>query len=178
MRTDRLQRDFGIELRWTVFPLHPEIPEEGMALSELFRGRDFDVEGMRQRLKLVAGEVGLPLASNSRISNSRRAQELGKWAEAVGKGDQFRRGTYHAYFAEGRNIALLSELEAIAEAAGLPRDEVYDILAQGLFAEAVDNDWLRSRELAITAVPFHLLGEKTLVGFHPYEDFVQLVNGD
>jgi len=149
-----------------------------MELGDLFRGRNFDVGAMLQRLAVVAGEVGLPLMARTRIHNSRRAQELGKWAEAMDKGDQFRRGTYHAYFAEGRNIALLPELEAIAEAAGLPKNEVYDILAQGLFAAAVDADWARAAALAVTAVPFHLFGEKTLVGFHPYEDFVKLVAGD
>jgi len=55
---------------------------------------------------------------------------------------------------------------------------VYDILAQSLFADAVDADWARARELAVTAVPFHLFGEKTLVGFHAYEDYLKLVSGD
>ncbi len=178
MRTDRLRREYGIELRWTVFPLHPEIPEEGMELADLFRGRNFDIEAMQQRLTGVAAEVGLPLVARTRMFNSRRAQELGKWAEAMGKGDEFRRCTYHAYFAEGRNIALLPELDTIADAAGLPKDDVYDILAQSLFAEAVDADWARAMEMAVTAVPFHLFGEKTLVGFHPYEDYVKLLAGD
>lgn len=160
-----------------MFPLHPEIPEEGQELSDLFRGRNFDIEAMQQRLAAVAGELGLPVARRTRISNSRRAQELGKWAESMGKGDEFRHCTYHAYFAEGRNIALLPELEAIAEAAGLPKDAVFDILAQNLFAGAVDADWARARELVVTAVPFHLFGERILVGFHPYEDYVKLVTG-
>lgn len=149
-----------------------------MELSDLFRGRNFNVEEMQQRLMAVAGEIGLPVAKRTRISNSRRAQELGKWAETMGKGAEFRRCTYHAYFAEGRNIALLPELEAIAEAAGLAKDDVFDILVQSLFADAVDADWFRARELAVTAVPFHLFGEKTLVGFHAYEDYVKLVCGD
>jgi predicted DsbA family dithiol-disulfide isomerase len=178
VRTDRLQRDYGVELRWTVFPLHPEIPKEGMELADLFRGRNFAVESMQQRLRVVAGEVGLPMGTRTHIGNSRRAQELGKWAETMGKGDEFRRSTYHAYFAEGRNIALLPELEVIAEAAGLPKDDVFGILAQSLFADAVDADWSRAGELAVTAVPFHLFGEKTLVGFHAYEDYVKLVSGD
>ena len=178
MRTDRLRRDFGVALRWTVFPLHPEIHEEGMELADLFRGRNVDLEAMQQRLTGVAAELGLPLVARSRIYNSRRAQELGKWAEAMGRGDEFRRCSYRAYYAEGRNIALLPELETIAEAAGLPQDEVYYILAQSLFAEAVDADWVRAREMAVTAVPFHLFGEKTLVGFHSYEDYVKLLAGE
>ena len=178
MRTDRLRREYGVELRWTVFPLHPEIQEDGMELTELFHGRNFDMVAMRQRLTDVAAEIGLPLVGGIRIFNSRRAQELGKWAEFMGKGDEFRQCTYHAYFVEGLNIALLPELETIAEAAGLPKDDVYDILAQGLFAVAVDADWARAREMAVTAVPLHLIGEQALVGLHPYEDFVKLLARD
>lgn len=167
-----------MQLRWTVFPLHPEIPEQGMELAELFRGRDFDIEAMRKRLMAVATETGLLLAGRTRIYNSRRVQELGKWAETLGKGELFRQCAYRAYFAEGRNFALLPELETIAEAAGLPKDDVYDVLAQGLFAETVDADWARAMEMSVNAVPFHLYGERRLVGFHPYEDYVELVSGN
>ncbi len=149
-----------------------------MELADLFRGRNFDIEAMHRRLAAVAGELGLPLTPGTRTYNSRRAQELGKWAETMAKGDEFRRHAYHAYFAEGRNIALLPELESIAEAAGLPKGEVYDVLAQGLFSEKVDSDWARAGEVAVTAVPFHLYGESTLVGFHPYDDYIKLVTGD
>ncbi len=167
-----------MELRWTVFPLHPEIPEAGMDLADLFRGRNLDIEAMQRRLAAVAAEVGLPIVAKTRIFNSRRAQELGKWAEAIGKGNEFHRFAYHAYFVEGRNIALLPELETIAEAAGLPKDDVYDVLAQAQFAEAVDNDWARAARMAVTAVPFHLFDERALVGFHPYEEYVKLLAGE
>jgi predicted DsbA family dithiol-disulfide isomerase len=178
VRTDRLHREHGVEVSWIVFPLHPEIPEDGMELADLFRGRDFDIGAMQKRLTTVATELGLPLTARSRIANSRRAQELGKWAESMGKGDEFLRRAFHAYFAEGRNISLLPELEAIAEGAGLPKDEVYDVLSQGLFADAVDHDWARAARAGVTAVPFHLLGGKALVGFYPYDEYVKLLAGE
>jgi predicted DsbA family dithiol-disulfide isomerase len=52
---------------------------------------------------------------------------------------------------------------------------VRTVLEQRLFANAVDADWLRAREFAITAVPFYLYGEEPLVGYRPYEDFVKLI---
>jgi predicted DsbA family dithiol-disulfide isomerase len=45
--------------------------------------------------------------------NSRRAQELGKWAEALGKGDEFRKVVFKAYFADGKNIAKFLVLKEI-----------------------------------------------------------------
>ena len=57
--------------------------------AELFAGRSVDIQGIVQRLKRVAKELGLPLADRTKTYNSRLAQELAKWAEAEGKGDEF-----------------------------------------------------------------------------------------
>lgn len=175
MRTDRLQREYGVELRWTVFPLHPETPEAGLELSELFAGREAEIEAMQARLRRLAAAEGLPFAERSRTSNSRRAQELGKWAEERGEGNPFRRAVYRAFFVEGRNIALADELERVAGAVGLPGNEARAVLAEGSFAAAVDADWRRAGELAVTAVPTHLCAGRRLVGFSAYEDFERLI---
>ena len=175
MRTDRLQRDFGVELRWSVFPLHPEVPEEGMDLAELFVGREEQLGSMQARLLQLSIEEGLPLMERNRTCNSRRAQELGKWAESRGKGEPYMMAVYRAYFVDGRNIALVDELIRLAGDVGLPGDEAGAVLATKSFAEAVDGDWRRARELGISGVPTHLCGDRKLVGFSPYEDFVRLI---
>jgi len=170
-----LQREYGIELRWTVFPLHPETPMEGMELSELFAGREADIAAMQARLSRLAAAEGLPLAERTRTCNSRLAQELGKWAESRGSGDPFRRAVYRAYFVDGSNIALVDELLRIAGSVGLPLDEARAVLAERSFAAAVDADWQRAGELRITAVPTHLCGGKRLAGFSSYADFLHLI---
>jgi predicted DsbA family dithiol-disulfide isomerase len=175
VRTDRLQREYGIELRWTVFPLHPETPEQGTELTKLLAVGGDQIEAMQERLRQVAAAEGLPLAARTRTYNSRRAQELGKWAEAQGKGDDYRRAVYHAFFVKGRNIALVSELAKIAGEVGLSADEAQAVLAAKSYGAAVDADWQRSVDLGVTAVPTHLYDGKRLVGFSPYDDFVRLI---
>jgi predicted DsbA family dithiol-disulfide isomerase len=115
------------------------------------------------------------MAERTRTYNSRRAQELGKWAETLGKGAAFRAAVYKAFFVEGSNIALQDELVRIAEVAGLPGDEARGVIADGSFVAAVDADWQRARQMGVTAVPTHICGGKRLVGFSPYEDFVRLI---
>jgi predicted DsbA family dithiol-disulfide isomerase len=175
VRTERLQREYEVDLRWTVFPLHPETPVEGIELTELFAGREEDIKIMQRRLLQLTQEEGLPLAERTRTYNSRWAQELGKWAETVGKGADFRNAVYKAFFVEGRNIALIDELVRIAETVGLSGDGARATLLSKSFAAAVDADWQRARGLGVTAVPTHLCGGKRVVGFGSYDDFVRLI---
>ena len=145
-----------------------------MELSDLFAGR-VDVADALVRLRQVAGEVGLAIGDRTRTFNSRRAQEMGKWVEELGRGDAFRDAVFRAYFVDGRNIAKPEELKLIAESAGLPGEDALQVLSEYRFATAVDADWERARAFRITSVPTHIYGRYKLVGFHPYEDLCRLV---
>ncbi|RII28473.1 MAG: hypothetical protein CXR31_00900 [Geobacter sp.] len=175
MRTDRLHQEYGVQLRWSVFPLHPDTPQEGRELSELFAGREAMIRDMQARLLQIAAREGLPLAERSRTYNSRLAQELGKWAEEQSRGDEFRHAVYRAYFVDGVNIAQVEELVRIATTVGLPADGARTVLTERSFAAAVAADWQRAMDLGITAVPTHLCGGRRLSGFAAYEDFVRLI---
>jgi len=175
VRTERLQREHGVQLRWSAFPLHPETPLEGRELAELFAGREAMIRDMQARLLQVAAIEGVPLIKQSRTYNSRLAQELGKWAEAQGHGNQFHQAVYRAFFVDGVNIALVDELIRIVAAVGLPADQARTVLEERSYAAAVDADWQRAMELHITAVPTHLCGGRRLSGFAAYEDFERLI---
>ena len=156
-------------MKWIAFPLHPETPAEGQTLEELFAGRPVDVNGMKQRLKQVADELGLPLGDRKKTFNSRLAQEMAKWAESQGMGDAFHAAVFRAYYIEGRNIGKTEELVTLASSTGLPETEARRILASRDFQKAVDADWARSRALGITAVPTFAVGREAAVGFQPYD---------
>ena len=146
-----------------------------MELAELFVGREAMIRDMQARLLQVAATEGLPLTERSRTYNSRLAQELGKWAEEQGCGDQFRQAVYRSYFVEGINIAQVEEMVRIAAGVGLPPDIARNVLMERSFAAAVDADWQRAMDLRITAVPTHLCNGKRLAGFAAYDDFVRLI---
>jgi len=174
VRIEQLRREFEFDLTWRVFPLHPEIPEEGMTLEELFSGR-IDIAAIMTRLNGVASELELPFGKRIRTYNSRRAQELGKWAEDVNRGDQFKKTIYHAYFVDGRNIAQPHELTALASMIDLDPGEARQVLDQECYAAAVDADWQRASELGVTAVPTVVYGDRQLVGFQAYDNYRRLL---
>lgn len=169
MRIDQLRENYDIAVFWKAFPLHPDTPEEGLALEELYAGRGVDIHQVLRRLKQVADELGLPLGERERTYNSRRAQELAKWAESKGKGDRFDEAVFRSYFVDGRNISKVDELAAIARAIGLSEKEAIGVLESRTFRDAVDADWERSRTLGITGVPTFVIGQRGVVGFQPFE---------
>ncbi len=109
--------------------------------------------------------------------NSRLAQELGAWAESRDDGGRIHDGLFHAYFVDGVNIADVDALVAVAERAGLPAGEAREVVTERRFRDAVDRDWLRSRELGVTGVPTFVAGDRGVVGAQPYEVLERLVVG-
>ncbi len=170
-----MKKNYDIEVHWTAFPLHPETPEEGFTLEELFAGRPIDIKKVLSRLKQVADELGLPLAERKKTFNSRMAQELAKWAESKGRGDLFHETLFRAYFAEGKNIGKVEELVTLAKSMGLPEKEAKSVLESRTFKAPVDSDWSRSRALGITAVPTFVADHHEIVGFQSYEVLEQFL---
>jgi predicted DsbA family dithiol-disulfide isomerase len=130
---------------------------------------------MQARLKSTAAGLGLTFTERTMTYNSRRAQELAKYAEAQDRGDLFHRLAFEAYFARGVNIARYAVLRELAAAAGLDSLAAEQAVRQGRYKDAVDQDWRRCRAMGITAVPtFHVNG-RLLVGAQPYEAIEAMV---
>lgn len=158
--------------------MHPETPAEGITLEELFKGRNVDIPAMLKKLKKVADGLGLAFGDRKMTCNSRMAQELGKWAETMGKGDEFHHAAFKAYFADGKNLAQREVLEGLAAEVGLSVTEAIAVLENRTYQEAVDADWALAHETGITAVPTFIFGERRLVGAQPYEALEKLMIGN
>ena len=130
---------------------------------------------MLAHLKKTADQLGLPFGKRHMTFNSRRAQELGKWAEQRGLEDAFHRAVFEAYFSEGRNIAQLTVLLEIVNAIGGDPGEARTALEDGRFSAAVDQDWQRSRTMGITAVPTFVTNGRRLVGAQSYQDLARFI---
>jgi predicted DsbA family dithiol-disulfide isomerase len=164
-----------IDVHWTAFPLHPETPQDGRSLEDLFAGRPINIPEMLAHLRKTADQLGLPFGDRQMTFNSRRAQELGKWAEACGTGDAFHRAVFKAYFADGRNLARIPVLMDIAQSVDLDPDEARTVLETQRYQAAVDRDWQRSRSMGITAVPTFVMNNQHLVGAQAYHDLARFV---
>ena len=161
------------------FPLHPETPVQGQLLEDLFAGRDVDINAMYMRMKGLMDAEGLEYGPRTHTYNSRLAQELGKWADqqaASGKDySAIHDALYRAYFVDGQNIGNVDVLVAVAEKAGLPGEDVRDVVTSRSAQEAVDADWEKSKQYGVTGVPTFVAGGYGLVGAQPYDALEQLM---
>ena len=124
----------------------------------------------------LMAEEGLPYGKRTMTYNSRRAQELAKWAETQIGGEKLHDALFQAYFVDNVNLAKKENLIEIAIRVDLSAAEVERVLASREFRHAVDADWQRSRTLGITGVPTFVIADRRLVGAQPYEQLEALVS--
>lgn len=162
---EKLQEKHLLEVSWSPFPLHPETPQEGMLLSELFKGANIDA--MHERLYVMMDELGLEHKDRQRLFNTRKAQELALWSATKPQGPAFTALLFRAYFVENQNLADASVLLDVAAKAGLSVDEARKVLAENTYGAAVDEAWERARLHHINGVPAFIAGGYMFSGFQP-----------
>ena len=165
----------GVQVKWVHFPLHPDTPQAGRSLVEMFAGRGYDIAKMQAQMRARMQAEGLPYGNRSMTYNSRLAQELGTWADAQPGGNAIHDALFRAYFVDGKNIGDADTLVAIAESVGLPAPQAREVIDKRTHKAAVDADWEKSHEYGVTGVPTFVAGRQGVVGAQPYEALEQLV---
>jgi predicted DsbA family dithiol-disulfide isomerase len=170
-----LKNEYDVSVQWRAFPLHPETPEEGISLEELFAAHSINLHETMLKLRETAAGFGMPFGESTFIYNTRLAQELGLWAESKNEGDKFHLAAFKAYFVDGKNLAKIPVLLELASSIGLPADEAAEILTTRKFKTAVDADWELSKEKSIMAVPTFVMNQDRLVGAQPYRSLEMML---
>lgn len=172
-----MKQEPDVDVKWVYFPLHPETPQEGQSLADLFKGRPAEqIAAFQRQMKSMMDAEGLPYGERDTIWNSRLAQELGAWADTQAGGDKLHDLLYRAYFVDNVNIGDIDVLVALAERAGLDGGEARQVLTSRRFSARVDQDWRHAAELGITGVPSFVSNNLAVVGAQPYELLMRFVN--
>jgi predicted DsbA family dithiol-disulfide isomerase len=175
VRIERLRKEHGVRVKWVHFPLHPDTPQAGRSLEELFAGRGYDVPKMQAQMRARMQAEGLPYGNRSMTYNSRLAQELGAWADSQPGGEAIHDALFRAYFVDARNIGDPDVLVEIAASVGLPAAQAREVLDKRTHKAAIDADWEKSHRYGVTGVPTFVIGSNGVVGAQPYEALEELV---
>lgn len=162
------QRD-ELTVRWHSFELDPNAPRrrELPAAEQLARKYGMTPEQVAanwERLTALAAAEGLEYhLDRTQGGNTFDAHRLIHLGDAHGLQDAVQERFMRAYFTESAAIGEPDVLEPLAVEAGLPRDEVVDVIAGKSFEEAVREDELLARRYGINGVPFFVFGGRYAV---------------
>jgi predicted DsbA family dithiol-disulfide isomerase len=175
VRIERLRKEHGVRVKWVHFPLHPDTPQEGRSLEDMFAGRGYDVPKMQAQMRARMQAEGLPYGTRTLTYNSRLAQELGAWADGQPGGEAIHDALFRAYFVDAKNIGDPEVLVEIAASVGLPAEQAREVIEKRTHKAAIDADWEKSHRYGVTGVPTFVIGTRGVVGAQPYEALEELV---
>ncbi|MFQ5924462.1 MAG: DsbA family protein [Dehalococcoidia bacterium] len=167
-RVDRLEREFGIDVEWKGFEIHPETPLDGSDLASLGFNKTM-AAALHSRVRELSEEAGLKLNFQSRISNSSLALRVAEFAKEKGKFKEYHEAVFRAYWQEGKDIGHGEQLLSLAAQAGLDLEELESYLESGQADGKLSQYLQEVGEYGIEGVPTFIIGNKMVVGAQPYE---------
>jgi len=167
-RVDRLEEKSEIDVEWKGFEIHPETPPDGSDLASL-GFNEAAAAAIRSRVLELSDEVGLKLNLPARVSNSRLALQIAEFAKEKGQFKKYHDVVFRAYWQQGKDIGHREQLFSLAAQADLDLEELESYLASGKATDKLRQHLQEVRDYGINGVPTFVIGDKMVVGAHPYE---------
>ena len=119
---------------------------------------------MTERITRFFAERGLEYNPHPEVvPNSSNALRLAELARDLGTHAELHARLMDAYWSEARNIGDLDVLREEAATAGLPADEVEDVLAGDRYRERIEASTREAYSMGANAVPAFVLDRRLLV---------------
>ncbi len=174
MRVERLCAEFDVVFDAWAYNLRPGIPPEGLPRDEVYGGSRYPA-GYLDRLRETARESGIEMIAPPVVANTFKAHEATEFAKEGGRLPQFHRAVFAAYWEKGENIGDEEVLCRLAAECGLDGEGLRAALAEGRYAERVEEQMAWARGAGLGGVPTFVFNEKfALVGAQEYEVFADV----
>ena len=174
-RVKKLKENYDINVKLIHFPLHPDTPQEGRALMDLFSCGPEEIQIKNMRMHGIMEADGLPFKDRSHTYNSRLAQEVGSYADTQPGGEKIHDKFYEAYFVDRRNIGDADVILDVVKSVGLDETAAKAVIDDRSYKDAVDADWAKSHSYGVTGVPTFVSEGQGVVGAQPYEALLEFV---
>ncbi|HEX5334136.1 MAG TPA: DsbA family oxidoreductase [Cellulomonas sp.] len=170
-RFESAVRDFGgeVTVEYHSFELSPDTPVdfEGSEVDFLASHKGMPavkVAQMLGRMAELAAAEGLSYDFDAvRHTKTLLAHQAMHHAKAEGKQLQLVERLFRAYFEEGRHVGHVDELVTLGAEVGLDEGTMRQVLTDGTYADAVQDDIALAQEIGISGVPFFVIGGRYAV---------------
>ena len=179
----RFEHRDDVSVTWRSFELDPEAPPvhrraTAERLAEKYGMSVEDAQARQQEVTDLAAIEGLAYdLAGARGGSTFDAHRLIHLGAEHGVSDAVKERLMRAYFTEREPIGDRETLVRLGIDAGLPEEEVRDVLDGDRYAEAVRADERTATQLGIRGVPFFVLGRKYgLSGAQPADIILQALD--
>ncbi|SMQ81781.1 Predicted dithiol-disulfide isomerase, DsbA family [Bacillus sp. OV166] len=180
MALDQFPHREKVEVEFKSFELDPNSPKNiGQNIHEVLAKKyGMSVEKAKEANQGVgqqAATVGLKFNFDEmKPTNTFDAHRLAKFAKIQGKEAAVSEMLLHAYFTESKHIGDIETLADLAEAAGLNRQEVVQVLNdKEAYATDVRQDESLAQQYGVRGVPYFVINQKYAIsGAQPTETFM------
>ena len=158
-----------LDVVWRSFQLQPDTQTDPTrnAVQNLAEKKGWTLDVTRQAIADVSARAQLEGLTfdyeRTVVANTFDAHRLAHYATSRSKGDAMQERLFKAYFVDGQNIADHAVLTTLAVDAGLPANDVRDVLSSGQFAAEVQRDIEQAQRYGINGVPFFVFNHKYAV---------------
>ncbi len=148
------------------FELRPDMPGEGMDLSEIGTGHSDRVDDYLER---TAAKEGFPFSQPKVLPNTHKALVLGEVARDLGDATHrvVHGAIFEAYFGRGHDIGSRDVLLEIAEEVGIEPRELENAWEQGTHDERLHQFRHVALHLGLDATPAALICNELFIGSRP-----------
>lgn len=169
----QLEKSFELDITWKGMEIHPDTPEEGMKLTDLFKEPDFPKT--LQALAAKAKAVGLPFGDLSWLPNSNYAHQAAEFARRQGKFTEFHELLMKAYFGDLQNIGEIPVLQELGLKVGLDAAKLEEALVTEAFEPYLMETLQEARQWGISGTPTLIINDQyKVVGAQSQEHLEQL----
>jgi predicted DsbA family dithiol-disulfide isomerase len=163
-----MKPDVKVDVRWRPFQLDPTIPAGGMDRKQYLENK-FGGADKAQHIYAAVSEAGaneaIPFAYDSiKVSpNTLNAHRLIRWAVSPGLQDEIVERLFSLYFIEGADVGDPDVLLSAAEAVGLDREIISDLINSDADLDLVRQEVALAQQLGISGVPCFIVNNRYAV---------------
>jgi predicted DsbA family dithiol-disulfide isomerase len=162
----KLKPEFDLELEWRGFEIHPEWPAEGIEAEKVYARMMSPQARVAawQRISAMAEAAGVKMSPPARLTNSHAALMAAEYAHEEGKGEEFEKRVYRAYFEDGANIGDSETLKKLGAEVGLEPERIAEAARSPKYDLKLKNNALVASRRGVSGVPTFFIGDFPLVG--------------
>ena len=164
-------------VRWHPFQLNPDMAPEGVSRQAYVQAKfGARADTIYDRVKAVGASLDIPFAFDqiARQPNTLAAHSLIALAEPGPQQDAVVQTLFDAYFIEGQDLTQPTVLAALAERAGLDREQAQTALADEALMSQISEADQQARGMGVQGVPFFIFnGRVGVSGAHESEELLR-----